>query len=125
MKMSESTGRMITRKRASDYCEGCGRGGSLLEHAHRKSRAQGGGWEPSNALRLCRTCHAFSHSEPKWSMANGWMVPRDGDPRRTPARLILWGCMAALTELDDDGMYSCLHAVGLDAPVVGVDPWQP
>lgn len=103
-RMSESKGREITRARAGDRCERCGRAGAL-EHAHRKSRAQGGGWEPSNALRLCRVCHGHSHAEPDWSMQHGLMVPRDGDPATTPVEVLMWGLMRWIVLLDDEGQY--------------------
>lgn len=121
--MSESSGRMITRQRADRHCEGCGRV-AMLEHAHRKARSQGGGWEPSCGLRLCRTCHAFSHAHPDWSYANGWMVKRDGDPRTTPVRVVMWGLLPAWVDLDDEGQYALLHAVGPDAPLKEVDGWS-
>ena len=112
-RMSESKGRELTRNRAGGRCERCGHAGNL-EHAHRKSRAQGGGWEPSNALRLCRICHSHSHAEPAWSMQQGLMVPRDGDPTTTTVQLLIWGIMPAIVLLDDDGQY---HLTGeeLDA----------
>lgn len=102
--MTESRGRELTRNRAGDRCEGCSRA-ALLEHAHRKSRAQGGGWEPSNAMRLCRTCHAYSHHQPDWSIQRGWMVPRDGDPALVPVVIRVWGLMLSQVLLDDEGQY--------------------
>ena len=108
--ISESKGREITRARAADRCETCGHAGAL-EHAHRKSRAQGGGWEPSNALRLCRLCHSHSHHQPEWSMRNGLMVPRDGDPATTPVHVLVWGLMRCLVRLDDDGMYQIIDTL--------------
>lgn len=114
--MSESRGRELTRNRAGGRCEVCGHAGPL-EHAHRKSRAQGGGWEPSNALRLCRLCHAHSHAEPDWSMKRGLMVPRDGDPAETPVPVRVWGIMPWLVILDDEGQYHYHH------DPERIDPW--
>ena len=111
--MSESRGRELTRNRAGGRCERCGHAGNL-EHAHRKSRAQGGGWEPSNALRLCRVCHGDSHHQPAWSMRHGLMVPRNGNPAEVPVQVLVWGLMPAMVLLDDEGQY---HLTGeeLDA----------
>lgn len=105
--MNEAKGRELTRNRAGDRCELCGHAGAL-EHAHRKSRAQGGGWEPSNALRLCRLCHAHSHAEPNWSMRNGVMVPRDGNPADVPVEVLVWGLMRSIVLLDDEGQYNLI-----------------
>ena len=112
-RMSESRGRELTRNRAGGRCELCGHAGAL-EHAHRKSRAQGGGWEPSCALRLCRLCHSHSHHQPAWSMQNGVMVPRNGNPAEVPVQVLVWGLMPAMVLLDDEGQY---HLTGeeLDA----------
>lgn len=101
---SQARGREVVTNRAGGRCEGCGHTQNL-EHAHRKARSQGGGWEPSNALRLCRICHAYSHSHPEWSRRVGWMVPRDGDPATTPTRVLMWGLMPVIVHLDDEGQY--------------------
>lgn len=114
--MTEAEGRERTRNRAGGRCEICGRPGAL-EHAHRKSRAQGGGWEPSNALRLCRTCHAHSHHRPEWSMEHGIMVPREADPVDVPVHVLVWGQMRALVHLDDEGQYHLVETLRRD------DPW--
>lgn len=114
-RMSESRGRELTRNRAGGRCEVCGHAGAL-EHAHRKSRAQGGGWEPSNTLRLCRVCHAHSHHRPDWSMEHGLMVPRGGDPATVPVHVLVWGQMPSRVLLDDEGQYEILDILRKDDP---------
>lgn len=111
----ESRGRELVRGRAGGRCEICGRDGPL-EHAHRKSRAQGGGWEPSNALRLCRLDHAHSHQEPNWSMRHGIMVPRDGDPSAVVVPVLMWGLMPSYVLLDDQGQYHLIDAPDRNEP---------
>lgn len=103
-RMSESRGRELTRNRAGGRCERCG-STRPTDMAHRKSRAQGGPWRPSNLMFLCRLCHAESHHRPEWSMEQGLMVPRNGNPAEVPVKVLVWGLMPAMVLLDDEGQY--------------------
>ena len=102
--MNETEARTRVRNRAGGRCERCGKAGQL-EAAHRKSRAQGGPWAPSNLIALCRLCHAESHHRPAWSMQHGFMVPRNGNPAEVPVQVLVWGLMPAMVLLDDEGQY--------------------
>lgn len=72
--MNETRAREIVRLRSAGICEVC-RANRASEYAHRKGRAQGGGWDPSNAIDACPACHRRMHAEPAEAMANGWMIP--------------------------------------------------
>lgn len=78
----EQAGRDALKAR-SDCCEKCGAGGQLEWH-HRKNRSQGGTWQPSNGLRLCRFCHRqVTDTRPEYYDA-GWCVQGWQDPTDVP-----------------------------------------
>lgn len=43
---------------------------------HRRTRAQGGGHDPSNLLLVCHSAHRFIHDHPAVSYGAGWLTPR-------------------------------------------------
>lgn len=61
------------------------------EYAHRQGRAQGGVWDPANAIDACSACHRRMHAEPAEAMTNGWMIPGHvRDVAAVPMRLTPW-----------------------------------
>ncbi|MGW4484298.1 HNH endonuclease [Amycolatopsis sp. NPDC004368] len=70
-------------ERRSSCCERCGNGGPLDWH-HRKNRSQGGTWQPSNGLRLCRPCHIeITDTRPEF-YERGWCVKEWQTPSEVP-----------------------------------------
>lgn len=93
---TRETGPEAVRDRADGLCEAgipdvCTRRAGQYEgeFSHRKSRKQGGGWEPWNGVRCCHACHSWV--EGNWTAAvdHGLRVPSHGDPERTPVFLRL------------------------------------
>lgn len=83
----ESRGREIVYNRAQGRCEACGSNNGS-DWAHRKARSQMGGWEPSNGLLLCRSCHSWCHANPTLARERGLIVKGSRDPLEVPARLM-------------------------------------
>ncbi|MCO1575002.1 HNH endonuclease [Crossiella sp. SN42] len=86
--MNEHAARRTVRERAAGLCEVrvmdvCTGGGQ--DWQHRKNRSQGGRWEPSNGLLVCRACHHHIHTNPAEAMRCGWTVSASADPATTPA----------------------------------------
>lgn len=98
------------RKRAVGLCEirlvGCfGRG---KDFHHRLLSGQGGLWQASNGLFLCRWCHeAVTNTRGNRALyeTNGWLIPANTRPRIVPADVpvLLWNNTRVL--LDDVGDY--------------------
>lgn len=82
----ETRARAAVRRRSGGRCEGCP-AAVATDYSHRQARSQGGAWCPSNALHLCRACHAWAHSGPEMARSVGWMVRRSEDPAVIPALL--------------------------------------
>jgi hypothetical protein len=86
----EVIARNIIRDRSDRICERCG-GAPATDAHHRRNRSQGGKWEASNLMHLCRDCHAYITTNPTESYEQGWMVRRIDDPSKTPVWLFGWG----------------------------------
>lgn len=96
-KFPEAEGRRIVEERSGGACEAC-RSPFGTDWAHRKGRAQGGTWEPSNGLFLCRTCHSWCHANPALARERGLIVKGSREPKEVPVRLlthlgIRWGLL--------------------------------
>lgn len=84
---SQAEGRRLVYGRSSGECEAgvpdvCA--GIAREWHHRLNRSQGGRWDASNGLHLCRPCHAYvtdkARNEAKekgWAVAPGVTPPAD------------------------------------------------
>ncbi|WP_086848364.1 HNH endonuclease signature motif containing protein [Amycolatopsis kentuckyensis] len=96
---TESKGRKVVNAR-SDCCEACGAPGPLEWH-HRKLRARGGPWAPSNGLRLCIPHHREVTDPQPEHYTNGWVVNSWDDPAEIP--VLHW--RLGMVRLDDDGDY--------------------
>lgn len=80
----------LVRQRADGWCERCGlkRG---YEFHHRRPRGMGGSKladtnMTSNALFLCRDCHADIESERTAAINQGWLVSQNESPADIPVR---------------------------------------
>lgn len=85
--------RELVRTRSGGFCEihmvGCFN--LATDWHHRKLRSQGGRWEAVNGLHACRFCHEAvtnTRGHRKEYEANGWLVPRSGDP--AAVEVLLW-----------------------------------
>lgn len=104
---AERHGKDVVRARSGGLCEACGMRRVADVH-HRKNRSQGGRWDPSNLLGICRTCHDWIGDNRVGARVRGWAVWRDGDPRDL---LVLR--RGTWVELGDDGsLRSVLHYSG-------------
>ena len=102
MAFPEGKGSASVAARAGGRCELCGSTDSL-EFSHRQARGQGGGWEPSNGVRLCHACHHWVESNPIAAVAAGQRVTSMQDPHLVPVWLRTpW---PGWFLLDDDGCY--------------------
>jgi hypothetical protein len=101
----ETSARRGLRGRSGGRCEGCPCA-AATDYAHRKACSQGGGWCLSNALHLCRACHAWAHANPEMARSVGWMVRRSEDPAAIPALL-------------HGGRWMLLHPDGTSTPIEG------
>lgn len=112
VRWSERRGKKIVRERSGGWCEGCDRRPAVDWH-HRQNRSQGGGWNPSNGMHLCRPCHRFVNHYPERARNDlGWSIRRAADPTRERVWLARHGwCL-----LSDAG-----DITPLDRPVW--DPW--
>lgn len=54
---------------------------------HHRLRRRDGGDDITNALHLCRPCHALIHAHPRMARVAGWIVSAWGDPDTTPVRV--------------------------------------
>lgn len=78
-----------------DICAGLG-----AEWHHRLNRSQGGRWDASNGLHVCKPCHAYvTDAERAEAKAKGWAVP----PGRTPPIEVPVLRRGAWVLLDDEG----------------------
>lgn len=104
--IGEGIARKRVKARSGLKCEirllGCYR--IALDWHHRKNRSQGGLWQASNGLHICRFCHsAVTNTNGNRALyeANGWLVPSHLVPADVPVLLptgrTVW--------LDDDGRY--------------------
>lgn len=119
--MNETTCRAIVLRRsgfgdaAMSRCERCGSSeqGSMQ---HIVKRSQGGGWTPSNIVRLCgdgtRGCHGWAEANPRDAQRDGFARESTG-----PVVPVLHAVLGPVW-LDDEGGYH-LHFPGRDVP--GVD----
>jgi len=82
---TEDRARPLVIARSGDRCEIDREPGTDL--AHRVDRSDGGTWAPSNLLRLCRKCHAWTHAEPLLAVEGGWRLRSTDDPATSPAWL--------------------------------------
>ncbi|AXN53512.1 HNH endonuclease [Gordonia phage Fryberger] len=94
--MSESGCRKTVSNRSGGLCEKCGRPGTDMHH--RKSRSQGGKWNPANVIHLCRDCHAYMTTHPLKGYQGGWMIK--GFQSEYDSPLLRWGTWVFI---DDDG----------------------
>lgn len=82
-------------ERAGHQCERCGCPRVEQIH-HRKPRGAGGTRDPqinstSNLLALCAQCHVEIESNRTVAYEQGWLVPRNADPARSPVWLAFRG----------------------------------
>lgn len=91
--------RSLALKRSEGACEvglgGCGVQGQDLQH--RRARGAGGSRradtnEVSNALSVCRPCHARIEAREEGCDVNGWWLPQmtDGEPTDPKSVPVLW-----------------------------------
>lgn len=110
--MSEATARRVVYARSGGRCELCG--ATATDWAHRRSRAQGGQWAPSNGLHLCRPCHAWTELNPAAASAGGWRLVHD---LREPASVPVWLQPVQVWPgwwlVDDEGLYVAYTAPGV------------
>lgn len=71
--MGEISCRRAVVERSNGLCEKCGQQRGAEAH-HRKNRSQGGKWEISNILLLCRDCHLWVTINPEAAHKSGWAV---------------------------------------------------
>lgn len=118
--MNEHQARRIVRERSAGFCELCR--APATDYAHRRSRAQGGPWRPSNACHMCHACHMWTEAEPAAAAAGGWRLVHDN---RDPALVPVWLAPAVAWPgwwlLDDQGCYSTADDQP-DRPAV-LPPW--
>jgi hypothetical protein len=81
--IGETTARRAVKGRSGGWCEiqlpGCF--GRALDWHHRRLKGQGGLWQVSNGLHLCRWCHeAVTNTRGRRAEfeANGWLVRSSG-----------------------------------------------
>lgn len=85
-------------QRARSECERCGRwcgDGAWREFHHRNPRGMGGAsgeraeWlaDAANCLLLCHLCHRWIETHRSVSLAEGWLVEHEADPRGVPATI--------------------------------------
>lgn len=90
------TARGLAKARSYGRCEGCGRGGVLLDPHHRRARGSGGVHGEAeesannvvNLLMLCRgLCHEQTEQADTWQdcIRMGWRVTQGTDPAEVPA----------------------------------------
>lgn len=100
--MNEKKARELVYARSRHLCEVCGlRPASNVQH--RKARAQGGKWEPSNLLHVCGSgttgCHGRIHAHPRHAYRTGWSIHAWENPLETP--VFVWS--HGVCYLDDAG----------------------
>lgn len=86
-KFPEAEGRRLVQERSGGMCEAC-RSPFGTDWAHRKGRAQGGTWEPSNGVFLCRRCHNWCHANVALARERGLIVKGSREPKEVPVRLL-------------------------------------
>lgn len=98
--------RLLVAARSGGCCERCACalpiGGGDCHH--RKPRRMGGTRDrqinaPSNLVVLCRPCHDWIESHRTRALADGWLIPSNGNPAVVPVRSGLHGRVL----LADDG----------------------
>jgi hypothetical protein len=86
VKWSEYHCRPIVKERSGGICEICGALRASEQH-HRRNRSQGGRWQPSNILDLCRQDHGWVTEHPAAALRNGWTIQGTVSvPSETPVR---------------------------------------
>ncbi|MFI7191429.1 HNH endonuclease [Nocardia nova] len=107
-RMSQKKVRQITRQRARDLCERCGRRRAHSLH-HLKNRSQGGEWSPQNCVWLCgdgvRGCHGWVTEHPDAAWEEGFHLRSWETPGERPIRSGVHGVVF----LADDGS---VHPIG-------------
>jgi hypothetical protein len=96
--VNEREARRLLYERSNGVCEACGQARATDAH-HRKNRSQGGTWDLTNLLHLCRKDHAFVTENPEAGRTLGHVVWGHEDPKEVLARHHFWGWVA----LEDDG----------------------
>lgn len=82
----EREARELLRARSAGTCELCGREPATDAH-HRVNRSQGGRWEITNLLHLCRREHQHVTVNPAVAYERGWSVRSTNDPAAVPVFL--------------------------------------
>lgn len=82
----ERHARKLLRARSGGLCEVCQREPATDAH-HRQNRSQGGRWEITNLLHLCRREHQHITVSPAVSYERGWSVRSTDDPAAVPVFL--------------------------------------
>lgn len=126
--MNETAARLLVRSRSTGTCELCG-DKPAINWSHRKSRAQGGLWRPSNGLDLCGSgttgCHGWLTHEPLLAAAGGWQLLRDPrDPAEVPVWLDSRLAGPGWWLLDDHACFTPVHPSDVGLPVrPELPPW--
>jgi hypothetical protein len=88
--------KQIVFARSQGNCEILTTGCLLVasEYHHRRPRGHGGTKRPetnlaSNALHVCRRCHALLESRRRWAADNGFLVSQFREPAEVP---VWWRC---------------------------------
>lgn len=83
----ESRARRRVDERSHGRCERCGGAGSDFSHRRTTAVRDAHQWCGCNALKACRTCHAWAHANPAAARAEGFHVTRFADrPSMVPAK---------------------------------------
>lgn len=84
--LEERRARKLLRARSGGVCEICQREPATDAH-HRVNRSQGGRWEITNLLHLCRREHQHVTVNPAVAYERGWSVRSTSDPASVPVFL--------------------------------------